>query len=91
MGITTDWSDKIPAFTHANIAIHSVLVGFLISQELSFCIIYLILALISRDGGATFQIYTGCVIKNGHPNSTKVGAFFVMVLMFCDSIGSKRT
>ena len=43
---------------------------------------------------AVFQViscYTGCVIKNGHPNSTKVGAFFGMVLMFCDSIGSKRT
>ena len=36
-------------------------------------------------------LVTGCVIKNGHPNSTKVGAFIVMVLMFCDSIGSKRT
>ena len=37
------------------------------------------------------KVHTGCVIKNGHPNSTKVDAFFVMVLMFCDSIGSKRT
>ena len=37
------------------------------------------------------SLFTGCVIKNGHPNSTRVGAFFGMILMFCDSIGSKRT